>query len=110
MKQIQREIEAYQIEYEAYPKNLTLIGIEKAPLDGWKREIKYVKNEESYRLTSKSEDDEVTLLSCLNKERKDDAISKGFGRFIEIIIHFSPIFFILYLAIITFGKDKKESE
>jgi len=102
MKEIQQKVEIFYIDHEHYPKTLTLLGIQTAPLDAWENEINYLVTEDSYRLISHGKEKKFTLLSC-----QKDKSSRTFGRVLEAIIHALPIFFIIYLAMITFRKNEE---
>ena len=102
MKKIQQKIEIYYIDHEYYPKTLTRLGIQTAPLDAWGNEINYLVTADSYRLISHGKEKDFTLLSC-----QKNGSSKIFGKVIGVIKYALPIFFILYLAMITFRKDEE---
>jgi len=102
MKKIQQKVEIYYLDHEHYPKILTRLGIQTTPLDAWENEIDYLLVEDGYKLISHGKEKDFTLLSC-----QKNGSSKIFGRVLEAILHALPIFFIIYLAMITFRKDEE---
>ena len=107
MKKVALEIESYHIDNGVYPENLALLGFKQPLLDAWEQEIVYTKEEEAYMLISDGQDRDFSYLFCVDKEKKKAKSLDLLWRVLRGLIHLFPIFFIIYLAVITFGKNRE---